>query len=105
MPTRKKDLKKKAAEQIEAVTGIKSGSGGGIGLKDAPLFGEDDEIINALEMESKEVKEEIGRCNKNLVRLQAGIGYLEERAALLKKALDTMRKRQPKKAPKETPCA
>lgn len=113
-----KNLKRQVGKDLERITGIKRGSGGGIGLKDkrpdlyggttghgpadVPLFGDNDMVVNALEMEKAILKGDLQDIGERIKRAQLKAVELQTRNDLIGKALDFMRKKSggPKAAKK-----
>lgn len=65
-------------------------------LKDQPLFGAVDQVINTLELEIRVVKDAILKARKTIERKEESIDELEGRLVNLSDAMKTMRKDAPK---------
>jgi hypothetical protein len=66
-------------------------------LKDQPLFGAVDQVINTLELEIRFVKDEIMSARKTILRKEEEIAELDGRLKNLVDSMATVRKDRPKK--------
>jgi len=66
-------------------------------LKDQPLFGPVDQVINTLEMESSWVKAEIKRCEKSIARMKSEIEILGKRKSMIDESMKIVREAERKR--------
>lgn len=67
-------------------------------MKEQPLFGAVDQVINTLELEIRLVKDEIEKCHRAIESKTADKEDLEGRLKNLVDSMTTVRKDRPKKA-------
>lgn len=66
-------------------------------MKDQPLFGPVDQVVNTLEMESTWVKGEIKRCEKGIIRMENEMDSLKKRQEMIAESLKTVRDAEKKR--------
>lgn len=66
-------------------------------LKDQPLFGPVDQLVNTLEVELSWVKSEIERCEKTIARANVEIKILSERKDMLDQSMKFVRAAEKKR--------
>lgn len=71
--------------------------------EDQPLFGEDDLIVNTLELEKRELNEEIGKARKAIISKQIEIKDKESRVDNIQKSIEIIRDKHFPGSEKEDP--
>lgn len=66
-------------------------------MKDQPLFGPVDQVVNTLEAEASWVKGEIKRCEKSICRMKGEIDMLAKRQEMITESLKFMRETEKKR--------
>ncbi len=66
-------------------------------MKDQPLFGPVDQVVNTLEMESTWVKGEIKKCEKSISRLKGDIDMLTKRKEMIDESMKIVRDSEKKR--------